>query len=152
MPSPFPGMNPYLEHPELWMEVHHRLITALANAIESNLSFDYRVAIEKRVYTLTPEDAVLVGIPDVAVISQNRSASANVLPTADATLTVLLPMPEEIRESYLEIRDVKTGAVITLIEVLSPTNKRPGKGRTTYESKRNDVLGSATHLVEIDLL
>jgi len=38
MPSPFPGMNPYLEHPELWPEVHNRLIMALANAIESNLS------------------------------------------------------------------------------------------------------------------
>ncbi len=50
MPSPFPGMNPYLENPELWSEVHSRLITALAIAIESGLSRKYRVAIERSVY------------------------------------------------------------------------------------------------------
>lgn len=50
MPSPFPGMNPYLENPDLWSEVHHRLITAIADAIESNLSLRYRVAIEKLTY------------------------------------------------------------------------------------------------------
>jgi hypothetical protein len=54
MPSPFPGMNPYLENPQFWPEVHHRLITAIANAIESNLHQNYRVAIEKRVYTSVP--------------------------------------------------------------------------------------------------
>jgi Protein of unknown function (DUF4058) len=155
MPSPFPGMNPYLENPELWPEVHHRLISAIANAIESNLSQDYRVAIEKRVYTSVPEDAVLVGIPDASVVSQStRRQSATTLTTAasDSCVTVMLPIPEEIRESYLEIRDIATGSVITAIEVLSPTNKRPGKGRDTYEKKRNAVLESATHLVEIDLL
>ncbi|GAA6614885.1 DUF4058 family protein [Scytonema sp. NUACC26] len=154
MPSPFPGMNPYLENPELWPEVHHRLISAIANAIESNLSQDYWVAIEKRVYTSVPEDAVLVGIPDASVVSKSSSRqSTTTLTTAsDSSITVMLPIPEEIRESYLEIRDIATGAVITAIEVLSPTNKRPGKGRDTYEKKRNAVLESATHLVEIDLL
>ena len=48
MSSPFLGMNPYLEHPELWPEVHHCLITALAIAIEPGLSQNYRVAIEKQ--------------------------------------------------------------------------------------------------------
>ncbi|MEQ8961940.1 MAG: DUF4058 family protein, partial [Coleofasciculus sp. C2-GNP5-27] len=33
MPSPFPGMNPYLENPELWPEVHHWLITAIAESL-----------------------------------------------------------------------------------------------------------------------
>lgn len=152
MPSPFPGMNPYLENLELWSEVHHRLISSIANAIESSLSFDYRVAIEKRVYAVTPEDAVLVGIPDVSVRSQTQPSTTSILSTPDSALTVLLPIPEEVRESYLEIRDVKTGTVITVIEVLSPTNKRSGKGRNIYTEKRNAVLASATHLVEIDLL
>lgn len=154
MPSPFPGMNPYLESPELWTEVHHRLISALANAIEANLSLDYRVAIEKRVYTIAPEDLLLVGIPDASVVhqTQSRASSTATISTADTAITVMLPIPEEIRESYLEIRDVKTGAVITVIEVLSPTNKRPGKGRNAYENKRHAVLESATHLVELDLL
>ena len=57
-----------------------------------------------------------------------------------------------VRQGYLEIREVKSQAVVTALEVLSPVNKRPGKGRQTYESKRERVLGSSTHLVEIDLL
>ena len=75
MASPFPGMNPYLEHPQLWPEVHNRLIIAIANAIESNLSRKYRVAIEKRTYTSLPFDSILVGIPDISVISKKSSSS-----------------------------------------------------------------------------
>jgi hypothetical protein len=155
MSSPFPGMNPYLENPELWTEVHHRLITALAIAIESNLNQDYRVAIEKRVYSSVPEDTILVGIPDAAVVSRSSSSQRTTTLTSrnpDSSVTVILPIPQEIREGYLEVRDIVTGAVITTIEILSPTNKRPGKGKNAYESKRNAVLETATHLVEIDLL
>jgi hypothetical protein len=57
-----------------------------------------------------------------------------------------------IRESYLEVQDVATREVITVIEVLSPKNKRSGEGRKAYDKKRLRVLGSCTHLVEIDLL
>jgi hypothetical protein len=75
MASPFPGMNPYLENPELWSKVHHRMITALADAIEPELSRKYRVAIEKRTYLSDGEDLVLVGIPDVAVFSQRTTTT-----------------------------------------------------------------------------
>ena len=156
MASPFPGMNPYLEHPQLWPEVHNRLIIAIANAIESNLSRKYRVAIEKRTYTSLPFDSILVGIPDISVISKKSSSSqissTITIPDSGEYLTVTLPMPQEVRESYLEIRDVSTGYVVTAIQVLSPTNKRPGKGREAYENKRMEVLSSSTNLVEIDLL
>jgi hypothetical protein len=148
-------MNPYLERPELWTEVHHRLITAIANAIESTLSLDYRVAIEKRVYSSVPEDAVLIGIPDASIVSQSQSRQPSPIATlsdSHGATTVILPIPEEVRESYLEIRDVASGMVITVIELLSPANKRPGRGRTVYETKRNAILESATHLVEVDLL
>ncbi len=50
MPSPLPGMNPYLENPELWAEFHSRMIVAIADALDDCLSRDYRVAVEKRVY------------------------------------------------------------------------------------------------------
>lgn len=157
MPSPFPGMNPYLENPELWSEVHNRLIVAIADAIESNLSLKYRVAIEKRTYTSVPEDSILVGIPDVSVISKKSTpiqplSTTATLPAPGEPVTVTLPVPETIREGYLEIREVATGYVVTVIEVLSPTNKRPGKGREVYETKRMEVLSSPTHLVELDLL
>ena len=63
-----------------------------------------------------------------------------------------LLMPEVVRQGYLEIRDVATSEVVTVMEVLSPTNKRPGEGQRTYEAKRQTVLASPTNLVEIDLL
>ncbi|NEU76459.1 DUF4058 family protein [Hassallia byssoidea VB512170] len=59
---------------------------------------------------------------------------------------------EEVKERYLEVRETKTDAVITVIEILSPKNKRKGKGRSIYEQKRHSILGSMSHLVEIDLL
>ncbi|MEA5597039.1 DUF4058 family protein [Rivularia sp. UHCC 0363] len=157
MLSPFPGMNPYLENPELWSEVHHRLITAIADAIEPQLGIEYRVAIEKRTYLGDIEDSVLVEIPDVAVTTKTKASTQNktttaTLPAQGESVTVKLPVPEEKKEAYLEIREVATGYVVTTIEVLSPTNKRTGKGRDAYEEKRRDVLSSPTHLVEIDLL
>jgi hypothetical protein len=153
MPSPFPGMDPYLEHPGVWPEIHHRLISAIADYLEDTLSLNYRVPIEKRTYLSTPEDSILVGIPDVALYRQSESTATAVMPeTTSQSITVTIPMAEEVRESYLEIRDIATGDVITAIEVLSPTNKRPGQGQDAYLAKRQTVLGSRTHLVEIDLL
>lgn len=63
-----------------------------------------------------------------------------------------IPARVEDLRGYLEIREVATKEVVTVIEILSPTNKRPGKGREAYKEKRREVLGSRTHLVEIDLL
>jgi len=82
MASPFPGMDPYLEHPSLWLEVHHRLITAIANALEENLSVAYRVAIEQRIYRSTPDDMVLVSIPDVAISTQSKQPTLPIQSTA----------------------------------------------------------------------
>ncbi|MBE9129617.1 MULTISPECIES: DUF4058 family protein [unclassified Coleofasciculus] len=157
MPSPFPGMNPYLESPQFWSEVHHRLITALADAIETELSLKYRVAIEKRTYLNNSDESVEVGIPDVAVTFQKSTLTSQTpatatLPTLGEAVTVTIPVPEEIREGYLEIREAATGYVMTTIEVLSPTNKRAGTGREAYLRKRQEVLSTPTHLVEIDLL
>lgn len=158
MPSPFPGMNPYLENPEIWPAVHNRLIVAIADALVPQVRPNYLVDIEKRIYQSSGETTLLVGIPDVTVRrslpSQTNPSTSNVAVAAPpATPTqVTVPMPEEVREGYLEVRDTTTGEVVTVIEVLSPANKRPGKGREMYLEKRETVLGSRTHLVEIDLL
>ena len=61
-------------------------------------------------------------------------------------------MPVKVTERYLEIREVATGDVITVIELLSPTNKRPGEGYQEYQAKRLQTLGRRTHLIEIDLI
>lgn len=156
MPSPFPGMDPYLENPELWSEVHNRLIVAIADDLVTQISNRYRVAIEKRTYLSEVEDSLLVGIPDVSIVSQSngerQSLASAAIALTDEPVTVTIPMVEEVRESYLEIRETRTAAVIAVVELLSPKNKRAGTGREAYERKRQQVLASITHLVEIDLL
>ncbi|NJK53854.1 MAG: DUF4058 family protein [Leptolyngbyaceae cyanobacterium SU_3_3] len=157
MPSPFPGMNPYLEHPELWSEFHSRLIVAIADTIFPHLRPKYRVAVEKRVYQMMDDSSVLVGIPDVTIAkslktTDKKSSNLAIAAPPAKPITVNIPVPEEVHESYLEVREVATGEVITVIELLSPKNKRPGEGRKAYNTKRQQVFASSTHLVEIDLL
>lgn len=157
MPSPFPGMNPYLENPELWPEFQSWLVIAIADAIAPQLRPKYRVAVEKRVYQMIDENSILVGIPDVVVgrsLTKTEKDPSNIAVAASPTkpITVNVPILEEVREGYLEVREVGTGEVVTAIEVLSPKNKRSGEGRKAYESKRQQVLSSLTHLVELDLL
>ncbi|MGC1309995.1 MAG: DUF4058 family protein [Phormidesmis sp.] len=108
----------------------------------------------KSVLTLSESDeSLMVGIPDVSVITQQTQPTSNTAPaTAVVPRTVTILMAEEVQERYLEIRDVSNGAVVTAIELLSPKNKRAGEGRRAYDKKRHQVLASLTNLVEIDLL
>ena len=129
------------------------MIVAIADALDEFLSREYRVAVEKRVYLAQNDYAVRIGIPDVTVTGAGRPPTISVSTTAVAEpLTVEVPLLEEVQERYLEIRDGGTGKVITTIELLSPKNKRAGEGRNAYLKKRQQVLGSASHLIEIDLL
>jgi Protein of unknown function (DUF4058) len=161
MPSPFPGMDPYLEHPEFWPETHNRLIVAIADSLMPHLRPKYEIAIEQRIYTVNdPDDSngdsLLVGIPDVAIKHQPVASDIPTRSVATVALaaptTVTIPMPEKIRQVYLEVREMTTRQVVTAIEILSPVNKRSGEGRNIYLKKRARVLGSLTHLIEIDLL
>ena len=155
MPTPFPGVDPYLERPGLWPDVHNRLIVHLADELAPPLRPRYVVSIEERTYTVTADDLVFAGRADVSVAHPTGEAFPQRAPRSmrDAMLmTVELPMPDEVRETYLEIRSVAEDRVVTVLEVLSPSNKRPGEGREQYLRKRLSVLGTLTHLVEIDLL
>lgn len=153
MPTPFPGMDPYLERPDLWPDVHNSLIAHLRDALAPSLRPKYYVSIEERTYLSDTGDMTFTGRPDVSVVHEPQRVYE---PTPAAgeteTVTVELPMPDEIRETYLEVRAVDSDRVITVLELLSPTNKRPGDGRTLYEKKRLRLLGTLTHFVEVDLL
>ena len=62
-------------------------------------------------------------------------------------------MPEEHREHYLVLRDRGKNELVTVIEVLSPTNKLPGSdGNKEYTQKRERLLNSHVNFIEIDLL
>ncbi len=68
MPSPFPGMNPYMESPSIWPGVHNRLITALGNEINRAAPPNYFADIEERVFLLRPSDPYFsLMIPDVTI-------------------------------------------------------------------------------------
>jgi Protein of unknown function (DUF4058) len=157
MLNPFPGMNPYLEHPELWDQVHNHLISGIAFAIADQIAPQYRVSIEQRIYQSFDDPRSIVGIADVTVKpdiwqddrSPDQEGSVSTLTRPQR---VQLPIPWEVKERYLEVREVATKELITVIEVLSPVNKRSGKGRSIYETKRTKILTSMTNLIEIDLL
>jgi len=159
-------MDPYLEQPIFWSEFHSRLIVGIADAIAPSLLPRYYVGVETCTYLDGTDEALLVGIADAIVLSATGQ-SQSLAPAASTTMTddrsktiatqtrpqsVVLPMPIEVKQRYLEIREAGSNAVITVIEVLSPTNKRKGAGRTAYEKKRQQILTSTSHLVEIDLL
>ena len=158
MLSPFPGMNPYLEDPALWSGIHHWLINAIARSLSPQLRPKYIVAVEERIYEASGEESLLVGIPDDIVVQSSSTVpsltQSNVAVVSPPTqpITVILPIPETIRQGYLQVRQVGTNEVITAIEILSPINKKSGSGRHKYETKRQKILGSFTNLIEIDLL
>jgi Protein of unknown function (DUF4058) len=87
MPSPFLGMNPYLEHPELWAGVHHLLISEIAKLLTPQLRPKYRVAVEVRMYETTDDSSLLVGIPDVRVKSRQTATDSTITKVAVAAPT-----------------------------------------------------------------
>ena len=159
MPTPFPGMDPYLERRGIWQQVHTDLIVSIRRFLTPLLRPRYHVGIEERTYlAVLPPDEQGTGIPDVLITSPQRdpgsTPTATIVTTPEAVqpLVAELPLPEEVTERYLEIRTVPEQQVITVIEILSPSNKLAREGRTQYEGKRLKVLSSLTHLVEMDLL
>ena len=155
MSTPFPGMDPYLERRGLWKEFHTRLLVAVADAIAPQVRPRYRVDVEQRAYLAVMAPDEVIGKPDVLVLATRESSVAyrtSRPPGPVPVETAELPMPEEVVERYLEIRDLSSGDVVTVIELLSHSNKTSREGRAQYERKRLAVLASLTHLIEIDLL
>ncbi len=153
MPSPFPGMNPFLEGP-VWEDFHHEFLSAIRSQLVPQVQPRYEARVELRVYVQMPMESPRSIRPDVS-IHRTDDGSAAVSPTIVSVLEptlVTLVMPEEMQEAFLTIREQESGELVTVIELLSPTNKRPGVGRAEYLTKRSLVLRSDVHLVELDLL
>lgn len=155
MPSPFPGVDPYLEAGSLWAGVHASLIGILREMLVPQVRPRYFVDIEHRVYVLDEDDPARRQIvPDVALITSGRpGAPAGGTGAASPSVLLMVLDELEVTEPRLVVRDVGTKTLVTVIEVLSPTNKATGsRGRDEYLTKRREVLRSGVHLVEIDLL
>jgi hypothetical protein len=151
MNLPFPGMDPYLEHPALWTGIHARLIVWLAHQLGPLLRPRYVVSVEERVFIEGPEEQ---RIPDLWVQRIRDRGAALATPQPAANTPLVLEVEDlEIREHYLEILDrYRDMRVVTVVEVVSPSNKVAGPGREAYLAKQRETLANEYHLVEIDLL
>lgn len=154
MPSPFPGIDPFLEG-QVWEEFHNLYIAELHRRLAPQLRPRYVVRLESRVYLEhLPGDIQLSFKPDLSLVGRSETEyRPSATAVASPPFTVPLFLPEEQKENYLEIRFLEGGEVVTVIEMLSPSNKRPGgDGLREYLAKRERVLRSSTHLVELDFL
>ena len=155
MPSPFPGMDPYLEGSE-WTSVHTELSTEIARQLAPKLRPKYIARTTQRFVSDVPESvSIEVGdiYPDVGVFDARRHGVPAPSPVLLAAPPLELPtvIPTRVPLVTIEIRDVAERQLVTAIEVLSPTNKR-GEGYREYLDKRGRILASVAHLIEIDLL
>ncbi len=158
MPSPFPGMDPYLEG-YLWPDVH----SALANKIRQHLAPLLRPKYTARLEVDLAEDAFPEGeigilYSDVEVLeapkrqrSSRDAVSGSTLTITPPTLSLPVPQTVQVRLTSVEIRDTAKNRLITSIKILSPVNKRE-PGLTTYRQKRQRLYQANVHLLELDLL
>jgi hypothetical protein len=155
MPSPFPGMDPYLKGLE-WGSVHVELSSEIARQLAPKVRPKYIVRTARRFVTETPEDVAVARsdiYPDVRVSDTTLLQGGDASPTAlaPAPIHMATVMPSHVPHVTVEIHDVAHRELVTAIEVLSPTNKR-GEGYQEYLDKRRCLLYSTAHLIEIDLL
>ena len=157
MPSPFPGMDPYLERPSLWPGLHVAFIGKLQAALNPQLLPNYIAQIETRVYIVRDEDpSFRMFIADVSIENSRRPRQRRESATAiQVAEPIIFPLEAEteVEEARIEIRDRKKNTLITVIELLSPSNKvRKSEGRESFLAKRQEMISSRVHWLEIDLL
>lgn len=160
MASPFPGMDPYLESPDIWPDVHHELISQIRSALNPALPPEYVARVELRVYITDEDDpAREVMVPDLRIEESRSTAAKKAKHVNGAGIALAEPeiipnlIDDEIKEARLEIRHRKSGALVTIIEVVSPANKiRGAYGRESFVEKRREARAADVHWVEIDLL
>ena len=159
MQCPFPGMDPYIEMSGLWDDFHADMIAEIKRAIAPQLPPHYAVRTGERYYvdvcspgdmgavddTLVQSDASVVRVAERLAV-RGRSGGAR------APVETEVAIELEFREKFLDIREMRSGHIVTTIEVLSPGNKRGGEGRHQYLLKRNACLLGERNFVEIDLL
>ena len=156
MPSPFPGMDPYLEQGDTWHSFHESFCPAIVEALVPQIRPRYIAKVDEHVYLheLSAEERRFAGRGDVTVARDPRApagtAAGNAV-AASAYGSVRLAVDEE-RLGFVQVLDRQTREVVAVIELLSPSNKDSGRDRSQYLGKRERVLESDAHLIEIDLL
>src|SRR4051812_22580915 len=155
MPSPFPGMNPYLEQADIWHDFHETFLVTLRTELTQHLGDRYIARVEDHILIQAEENGKPTpsGIADLAVKESTGTTllEGNGVAIA-APMQVQLVLGEAEREIHLEVLDRKSRRVITVVELLSPSNKYAGRDRDVYLARRESLFHSPAHFVELDLL
>lgn len=155
MPSPFPGMDPYIEG-WIWGDFHLSFITALRAQLNANLPKRYVANTELYIWREDPADKDRMSIVGPDAYVADRFGSQSFEPVAGiATLTppvTTVLTRRERKHRYLRVVDSQDRRVVTVIEVLSPANKTASSMGDAYRLKREEYIAGGLNLVEIDLL
>jgi hypothetical protein len=155
-------MDPYLEAPDIWPDFHDALAGRIRALLNESLPSPYYARLQMR-----PEMGIVLEaggphrlVPDVTVVRQPRAdrstPAAGLLDRPRTTTTEGVQVrvrTDPLKHHFVEIRDTARGhRLVTLVEIVSPSNKRPGPDRRAYEEKQREILESPTHLIELDFL
>jgi hypothetical protein len=159
MPSPFPGMDPYLEAQGLWEGCHAAMVTHSAEGLNQRLPDGYVAKIETKVTFVSQHVERPHRIPDVLIAREPDSRTSSVPSSKhDAGVATIEPITipfalgeVEVRDRWIEILGLPEMDLVTVIEILSPSNKT-GSGRIDYLEKRATFIDRPVNFVEIDLL
>jgi hypothetical protein len=154
MPSPFPGMDPWLERAMVFPDLHNSLIIYFKAALNAVLPEGYAVSSANRLCV----DIESLREPQVSVFGPNippldGGAVATLMAAGLLAVDTDEIVSDPIKEPYLEIISDEGDRLVTAVEIVSSSNKKPGDGgRTSYQQKQGEYRASGVGLVEIDLL
>jgi hypothetical protein len=154
MASPFPGMDPYIESSGYWGDFHLSMNVAIRDEINRQLPEGFAASVDQYVWVHEPAGERTHSVkPDVYVSElAPRGRTTTAVKTIKAPRRITLPAPERRQHRFVKIEDLEAKRVVTFVELLSPTNKRPGDDRVAYLCKRGECHMGRASLVEIDLL
>jgi len=160
MKPPFPGMDPWLEGPD-WPDFYNSLAVVIKGQLVPQVAPHYIVRVEKRVlFESNHRNEIGILYPDIEVLESRKKKMPDIasepynaygLPITPSTANIPLPSPLETRVPIVEIREREGGGLVTVIEILSPVNKRK-PNLLKYRKKRAKLVEEGIHLLEIDLL
>lgn len=163
MPSPFPGMDPYVESCGLWDDFHFKFVGEIERDLASHVPAGYLVRAGERYFidVCVPEEVVpgaqtYRAQSDMSVVrsdGERSETAASDVAVMDAPVLMEPAFEQHTREYFIDIREARSGRIVTTLELLSPANKRRDSlGRREYLRKREACMFGGRNFVEIDLL
>jgi hypothetical protein len=149
-------MNPYIERASVWHDFHESFMPLVREILTAQVVPRYFVRIDEQmfIHELSSEERRYIGRGDILLpaLSTPERATNATSAVLDAPAEVRIPEMDTESLSFLEIRDRDNHELVTVVELLSPTNKYAGPDREQYLAKARQLQRSKVHFVEIDLL